>query len=126
MTLGCRVCGAPTGTLHTPVCNYGGSYVRWEEAEELPVTTAAATAVTKHLDGAYIPEAGTSSPLRRVELAAIWLAEAQAELNDAIIAAGDDQRITWRDIGRAQGVTGEAVRQRYWRLLGHRAVDGRS
>ena len=81
-----------------------------------------AAAVNRMLDGGLVPQAGTSSPLRRVELAAMWLSEATAELNDAILEA-KSAGVGNEDIGRAAGVSGEAIRQRWVKAkLGASAV----
>lgn len=76
--------------------------------------TSASAAVIHMLDGGLVPAEGERAPLRRVEMAAIWRAEAEAELQDAICEA-KDAGVAFADIGVAVGITGEAVRNRYVR-----------
>lgn len=75
---------------------------------------SSSTAEIHVLDGGLSPDEEKQAPLRRVELAAIWLAEAAAELHEAIIAA-KDAGAAYPEIGAAAGVSGEAVRLRYVR-----------
>jgi hypothetical protein len=74
-------------------------------SEETPVPAA----VIHVLDGGLVPHEERREPLRRVELAVIWLAEAQRELDEAIIEAYQAGARS-SEIGRAADVTGSAVR----------------
>ena len=51
-------------------------------------------------------------PLMAVKLAAFRRAAAEKELAEAIHAARD-AHLSWRELGRALGTSGEAARQRY-------------
>lgn len=61
------------------------------------------------------PTAGQPDPERRVELAAIWLAEATAELNDALLEA-DRMGVQLAVLARGLKMSPEGVRQRLNRL----------
>lgn len=76
--------------------------------------TSASAAVIHVLDGGLASDEEERAPLRRVEMAAIWRAEAEAELQEAICEA-KDAGASFTDIGEAVGVTGEAIRVRYVR-----------
>lgn len=65
--------------------------------------------------GELIPKADPPDLLRRIELAAIWIAEAQRELDDAVAEAAR-AGILSDEIGRVLGITGGAVRFRIHRL----------
>ena len=51
-------------------------------------------------------------PLMAVKLAAWRVAQAEAELAQAVRTA-HAKRVSWRTLGEAVGVSGEVVRQRY-------------
>lgn len=72
---------------------------------------------------ASIPTAGPPEPIRRCELAAIWLAEATAELAESIVDAKDGG-FSFTDIAGALGMTPEGVRQRYVRAKAREASIG--
>ncbi|MDO5663399.1 MAG: hypothetical protein Q4G40_11940 [Brachybacterium sp.] len=64
----------------------------------------------------YVPGPGDQDaplpPTMAVRLAAWRRDAAEKELADAVRAARE-QRLSWREVGRAIGTSGEAARQRY-------------
>lgn len=68
-------------------------------------------AVIHMLDGGLVPTEEEQAPLRRVELAAIWQAEADAELDDAIYEASA-AGFRSHAIAEALGISSSAVRSR--------------
>lgn len=68
-------------------------------------------AVIHVLDGGLVPTEEERTPLRRVEMAAIWRAEAEAELDDAIYEASA-AGFRSHAIAEALGVSASAVRMR--------------
>lgn len=85
---------------------------------------SAASAVVHVHDGGLVLDEEERAPLRRVELAAIWRAEAEAELQDAIVAARDAGE-SFDAIGGMLGMSGEAVRVRYGKAK-QRRIGGSS
>ena len=66
---------------------------------------------------AYEPQdgdRGSASPVTALKLAALRRAAAERDLSDAVCAARA-ARVSWAEIGRAVGTSGEAARQRYGR-----------
>jgi hypothetical protein len=114
----CRVCRATAGTLHAVDCalNTGGQdYVQDGEAVPESSFSGAASAVLRMIDGGLVPTAAAPSGARRVELAAIWLSEATAELNEALLEA-DANGVPLTELGSALKMSAEGVRQRLQRL----------